>query len=117
MRLRIRFTIRTLLLVPLLLALTMSVFWWWPKSQTLSISEDFTGYYRGLGLTNGKSFFGKRFVRLVVQDGECGYWEVDYDAPGYNAYRGFYPNGVCREEGECFVEINGGMEDPASQLT
>ncbi|MCA9187661.1 MAG: hypothetical protein KDA99_18660 [Planctomycetales bacterium] len=114
MRLRLRFTLRTLLLIPLLFALTMAGVWWWPKSQPLSINEEFyTGHYRGLGLTNGTSFFGKRFFRLVVQDGKCGYWEVDYGEPGYNAYRGFYPDGVCREEGECFVEINGGIEDPA----
>ena len=111
---RIRFTLRTLLLIPLFVALTMAGLWWWPKSQPLSINETFyTGHYRGLGLADDTSFFGKRFFRVVVQDGPYGYWEVDFKKPGYNAYRGYYSNGICREEGECFVEMNGGQVEPA----
>jgi hypothetical protein len=114
MRPRIRFSLRTLLLIPTFLSVGIVGIWWWPKSQPLSLNEQvLVGYYRGLGLTNEPSFIGKRFFRLVADDGECGYWEVDYISPGYNPYRGFYPNGDCREEGECLVEINGGAEDPS----
>ena len=91
----------------------MAGLWWWPKSQPLSINREFyTGYYRGLGLTDDVGFFGKNYFRLVIDDGDSGYWEVDYRRPGFNPYRGYYPNGMCREEGECFVEINGDVLDP-----
>lgn len=114
MRARIRFSLKTLLLVPAVVSIVLVGLWWWPKSQPLSINEAFyTGYYRGFGLTDDGGVLGKQFFRLVIDDGNHGYWEVDYSQPGFNPYRGFYPNGVCREEGECFVEINGGALDPA----
>lgn len=114
MRARIRFSLKKLLLVPAVVSIVLAGLWWWPKSQPLSINEDvYTGYYRGLGLSDGTGFYGKQFFRLVVDDGTNGYWEVDYSQPGYNSYCGFYPNGTCREVGECFVEINGGDLDPA----
>jgi hypothetical protein len=88
--------------------------WWWPKSQPLSINRSFyTGYYRGLGIRDDASYLGKQFYRLVVKDGPYGFWEVDYARPGYNPYRGYYPDGTCREVGECLVEWNGGSGDPA----
>jgi antitoxin component YwqK of YwqJK toxin-antitoxin module len=39
----------------------------------------------------------------VNEDPE-GYWEVDINGQDYAPYRGYYPNGVLREKGTCFVE-------------
>lgn len=114
MRLKLRFSLRTFLLLPVFLFLGLLVVWAWPKSQPLSLNQSvYTGYYRGLGRHDGAGFFGKNFYRLVAEDGPYGYWEVDYSRPGYNPYRGYYPDGTLREEGECLVEINGGDGDPA----
>ena len=113
---KIRFTLRSLLTIPLLFAIVLAGLWWLPKSRPLSINPDYIGHYRGLGLIKSPDFFGMHFYRISVMDGENGHCEVDCGASGYNQYRGFYPNGVCREEGECFVEMNGSLIEPVPDL-
>lgn len=111
-----RFGNRITLVLLGLLSLAGLVCWWWsPKSQPLSINEEaYVGFYRGLGLVPGSSVLGKQFFRVTVDDGEFGQWEVDYRRPGYNPYRGYYPSGALREEGECFVDVNEGTwNEPA----
>ena len=65
MRARIRFSLKTLLLIPTVVSVVLAGLWWWPKSQPLSINEDvYKGYYRGLGLSDDRGFFGKQFFDL-----------------------------------------------------
>lgn len=104
---KLRFSTRTLLVVTGLCAVVLSVPYWLPRSQTLSIHTSYTGYYRGLCLTNGGGYFGRVWYRVVVDESPEGYWEADVNGLGYNSYRGYYPNGVLREEGMCMVERNG----------
>jgi hypothetical protein len=105
---RLRFSLRFLLLVPAFVGACLAGLWWWPKSQPLSVNEQYyRGYYRGLGLSDQRGFLGKNFYRVVVQDIDEGYWEVWFREAGYSPYRGYYPNGTMREEGECLVEFVG----------
>ena len=104
----IQFSLRTILLLPALVGASLAGLWWWPKSQPLPVNEKYyRGYYRGLGLVDGPGFPGKDFFRVVVKHIDEGYWEVRFRGAGYSPYRGYYPNGTLREEGECRVEFYG----------
>lgn len=102
---RPRFSLRTLLVLVALCAVGVAVPYWIPKSQPLSMEG--VGYYRGLGRTNGRGYFGKNWYRIVVQEDGIGYWEVDVNGFGFNPYRGYYDSGVLSEEGMCMVFENG----------
>lgn len=78
-----------------------------PKAQVLQFSSSYTGYYRGYGFHEESGFLGKNWFRIKVDEGDYGYWEVDVNGVGYSSYRGFYPSGILREEGQCMVENNG----------
>ncbi len=75
----------------------------WPKATPLSLNPNvFVGYYWGGGL------LGKHFYRVVANEGLYGHWEVAFRGnPGYYAYRGYYPDGTIREEGEIYVGLSG----------
>lgn len=107
-----QFSLRSLLLLPLLCAVGLWIVYWMPRSQPLSWDPSIVGYYRGLGLTDGPGYMGKNWFRLEFRergiDGLLGgYWEVDIDGLGYNQYRGYYLTGVLREEGLCMVVEEG----------
>lgn len=101
-----RFSIRTLLIVVAFVAVFLAIPYWIPKHQVLSINDRYTGYYRGLGFHNSRGYFGKSWYRIVVDDDDGCYWEVEVKRLGYNQYRGYYESGVLREEGECIIEPN-----------
>ena len=113
-----QFSLRTLLLIPTLFALVVSLLWAWPKSRGLSVSPTFIGHYRGLGLWEGPGLFGRSYYRITFSstDPEDGLCEVYFSGYGFNRFRGEYPNGVLREEGECLVEPNGDSEDPMPDI-
>lgn len=97
------------LVIPLIVLATVSavgavVSYWVPKSQVLPINDSYVGYYRGLGMTDESGYFGKNWFRIVVDDGDGGYWEVHVNGVGYSPYRGFYSTGELREVGLCMVE-------------
>ncbi|MGL4942787.1 MAG: hypothetical protein ACRC46_06315 [Thermoguttaceae bacterium] len=71
----------------------------------LPYSKDYTGHYYGLNLIDASSILGKKYYRVTVDDGICGYWFVLNPHDGYNAYKGFYESGVLKEEGEIYVEF------------
>ena len=107
-----QFSLRSLLLLPLLTAVGLWIVYWVPRSQPLSWNPGIVGYYRGLGLTDGPEYMGKNWFRLEfrergIDDLLGGYWEVDIDGLGYNQYRGYYLTGVLREEGLCMVVEEG----------
>jgi hypothetical protein len=104
--LRPRFSLRTLLVMVSLCAIGIYAPYWIPKSQALFYGDAYVGYYRGLGYTNERGYFGKNWYRIVVHEDADGYWEVDVNGMGYNSYRGYYGTGVLREEGMCLVEEN-----------
>lgn len=106
------FSLRSLLLLPLLCAVGLWIVYWVPRSQPLSTDIAVVGYYRGLGLTDGPGYMGKNWFRLEFREGGIndlpnGYREVDIDGLGYNQYRGYYGTGVLREEGLCMVVEDG----------
>lgn len=86
----------------LFFAITMGIFWlaWHEKSVTMRIHPSYTGYYRGLFNSE------KRFHRVQVDEGTVGSWIVDIQGEGWNSYRGYYPDGTLREEGEIHVYPN-----------
>lgn len=94
-------------------AIAMAVPYWIPKRQVLTLNDAYVGYYRGLGLTQRRGYFGRNWFRVVVHEDADGYWEVDVSGLGYNKYRGYYGSGQLREEGLCMVEENGGGYDIA----
>ncbi len=77
-----------------------------PKHVPLSLNPTmFTGYYWG-----NDGFLGRHFYAVVANEGTYGYWEVDVKGPGWNRYRGYYPDGTLREEGELDVTYRGILE-------
>lgn len=79
-----------------------------PKQIPLSLNPAvFTGYYWG-----NDWFLGRHFYAVVADDGTCGYWEVEVRGPGWNRYRGYYPDGTLREEGEIDVAYGGIPPEP-----
>jgi len=67
----------------------------------------YQGYYWG---NNG--FIGRHFYRIVANEGDYGYWEVEVRGAGWNRYRGYYPDGSLREEGEIDVSYRGIPPEP-----
>jgi hypothetical protein len=102
---------------PVMLVAAVAVAWAWPKSCPLSLSPSFTGYYRGFGL-GGVPLLGKVFYRATfpTTSPDDGLTEVSFSARGWNPFRGTYPDGTLREEGVCWVDINGGANDPAPNI-
>jgi hypothetical protein len=73
-----------------------------PKSIPLQSSPNIlTGYYRG-GWP-----FPRQFYKVVMNEGPNGYCEFDVSDVGYRDYRGYYPNGTLKEQGEVRVTISG----------
>lgn len=56
--------------------------------------------------------FGRHFYSVVANEGDYGYWEVQASQEGWSPYRGYYPNGVLREEGEIYVTYAGSPAEP-----
>lgn len=82
------------------------IFWAWPKSHTLTVSEYFVGHYRGFGIPGFENpVFGKRYYLVTITFPGEGYSKVGYRRPGYNDFKRFYPNGTLAEEGQCLVEL------------
>ncbi len=108
---RIRFSLRAMFIAVACFAIAMAVPYWIPKRQVLTLNDAYVGYYRGLGLTQRRGYFGRNWFRVVVHEDADGYWEVDVRGLGYNKYRGYYGSGQLREEGLCMVEENGGGYD------
>jgi hypothetical protein len=103
----------------LCIAATLTGTYSWPKSCTLGgrenaglLTQDYVAYYRGLGLCKSPGFFGRNYyqLRLPPRRAEDGLTDVSFRGEGWNAFRGTYPDGVLREEGECWVTWNRGDE-------
>lgn len=112
--------VRGMLLLVALAACGLASFIAWPRSMPLLPDEDrYTGYFTGLGLVDDASPLGRRFYRVHIDDGPCGFMDVDVRGDGqapfreglshgaYYPYRGHYPDGTLREEGECRVKFLG----------
>lgn len=81
------------------------IFWAWPKSHALTISEYFVGHYRGFGIPGFENpVFGKRYYLITINFPGEGNLKVKYRGPGYNDFKRFYPDGTLAEEGQCLVE-------------
>lgn len=81
------------------------IFWAWPKSHTLSVSDYFVGHYRGFGIPGFENpVLGKRYYLVTINLPGVGYFKVKHRGPGYNDFKRFYPNGKLAEEGQCLVE-------------
>lgn len=94
--------IAIILAVVLVVAL---IFWAWPKSHTLTVSDYFVGHYRGFGIPGFENpVLGKRYYLVTINLPGAGYFKVKHRGPGYNDFKRFYPNGKLAEEGQCLVE-------------
>lgn len=81
------------------------IFWAWPKSHTLTVSDYFVGHYRGFGIPGFENpVLGKRYYLVTINLPGVGYFKVKLRCPGYNDFKRFYPNGTLAEEGQCLVE-------------
>jgi len=117
--LRPQFSLRVLLIAWVMLCVSLAVLWWWPRSAGLSCNPKwFTGYYRGLGLTDGPGLLGRSWYRVefAVTEPEHGKCIVFFDEPGFNRFEARYPDGSLRAEGECYVTLNGGSLDPVPEI-
>ncbi len=78
--------------------------WLWPKSCTLS--QSYIARYRGFGLDKqdgwltGRLYYELEYAPTGPNDGLT----TIGARPGYNYFRGYYNNGVLREEGEALIE-------------
>ena len=80
----------------------------WQKQVPLQMNPDmYTGYYWG-----DDGYLGRHFFAVRVNEGTYGHWEVDIERPGWNRYRGFYPDGTLREEGEIDVTYGDAPPEP-----
>ena len=43
---------------------------------------------------------------------EGGRWQFEFRREGYSPFKGYYPDGTLREEGECLVELMGAHHQP-----
>jgi hypothetical protein len=110
---KILFWIRSHLTICVVLAIvvvTLSGLIAWinsPKSIPLRYSPTiFTGHYRG------NEIIGQKFFKVVCNEGNLGYWEVEINEPGWNRYRGYYPNGILSQEGEINVPFGDNPPEP-----
>jgi len=70
----------------------------------------FTAHYRGLGKdVDSTGLMGYMWSGVTQRFGDGGYYRMDFEAPGFNAFAGYYPNGSKREVGTCMVEMMGIM--------
>jgi hypothetical protein len=91
-----------------------SIAWMWPKSDVLSYDEGrrYFGHFRGFGLAGncgclqwlvGRSYYSVTYPPTGRrQDGVT----TISAKPGYNYFRGTYPDGTLREEGEGLTEYS-----------
>ena len=100
-----------------ILVLGVFVAWVWPKSQVMGFSPNAVGHYRGFGIVGEDIFLFARSFYLVTHKTDYGYYQVQYHHPGYNSFKGFYNNGALREEGECFVELDGAYNQPCPDIS
>ncbi|MCK4872700.1 MAG: hypothetical protein KAS72_08250 [Phycisphaerales bacterium] len=107
---------RTTLLLPLLVfaAIVLALLVWrgTPNSMPHPMNEQYvTLHYVGLGLTDGDGPLGKRYIAVTMRSpDDDGLWRCEFDGPGYNAFKSYYPDGTLSEEGACLVEVMG-LED------
>ena len=111
----LRFGLRTLLLIPLMIGGLLAGIYAWPKSAVLPVNHHYIGHYRGLGLTGEPGFFGRNYFHFTIDyrpsNPKANFWEVEFNQEGYNAFRQYYANGQLAEEGECLVEVYN-LNDP-----
>ncbi len=100
------FVLVALLPVPLVLALGWSAM---EKSVPHPMNEAvMSAHYRGFGLQGAPGILGRKWTAVTyVPPDAGGYWRFEFEAEGYNRFRGYYPDGTLREEGECYVEVMG----------
>jgi hypothetical protein len=85
-----------------------AIAWAWPKSARHEPSDSI-GEYRGFRSNWGTWLLGPRYYRLhrdaYDHDREIGWYEttVEFEAPGYNRFRAFYPSGTLAAQGACKV--------------
>jgi len=78
-----------------------------PKTEIVPHWPGYTLYYCGLEIFDSNNILGKRYYKVVVSEGNLGYWVTFLSAGGinsYHSYKGFYASGQLKEEGEIFVE-------------
>ena len=75
-----------------------------------------TLYSFGLRMRSGcDGVLGKLYYKAQVSEGNYGFWIVSIRSVGkssYCPYKGFYPNGQIKEEGQIFVEWGSGKPFP-----
>lgn len=97
----------------LLLIFTGLASWWiYPKPVPHPMGEIFTAYYRGFGLPGASGILGKQWGRVEMLADDGGKWVFQFKKEGYNPFKGYYPDGTIREEGECLVEVMGFHNQP-----
>jgi hypothetical protein len=100
----------------------------WPKATTLGddpslqvpgfLATAYPAYYRGFGLSREPGILGRNYfrVRWWTTASEDGWTDVEFSGEGWNTFRGTYPDGTLREEGVCWVDLNGIYDEPWPDL-
>lgn len=99
-----RFRLRTLLLLPAVLSLTIFGAASVPRSETLLNNDRWKGHYTGLGWSQERGIFGKRYFKFTVDDLPRRFWVIHYDGGEFGDAECRYPDGSISLTGRCRVE-------------
>lgn len=97
-------TITVATVIALAGAAALAVFW--EKDMPHPANEErISVHFRGLGLNDSTGFLGRKWTGISLRYLDGSHYRVDYEAPGYNAFAGYYPDGSRREVGTCMVWV------------
>ncbi len=79
----------------------------WEKDMPHPSAESWiTAHYRGLGReADSTGLMGYMWSGVTQLSEDGGYWRMNFEAPGYNEFVGYYPDGSIREIGTCMVHM------------
>ena len=103
---RFRFSLRILLLLPLLFAVGIAFVAYRSHEQTVLGNERYKAFYRGLGWTNGPGITGRRYYAFTIDDSPYRTWAISYSGGDYADAICRYPDGTLAIEGECRIEFS-----------
>ena len=102
---RPRFSLRALLLLPLVLAVAVGFFANRSHEQVVLGNDDYRAFYRGLGWDNGSGITGRRYYAFTIDDLPYRTWSISYSGGDYGDAVCRYPDGTLALEGECRIEF------------
>ena len=100
-----RYSLRTVLLVLMVVAIAISSGYWYPKEKHIPLFDGniTIAYYRGFGYSPSRVYL----ITVSPYDASKGHWRVAFTGPGQNQFKRFDANGHTVETGECDVMVFG----------